>query len=280
MTTTAYIIFTDLDGTLLDHNTYRSDAAIPMLDKLGRFGIPVIPNTSKTFAEVSTLCQSLALNGPVIIENGAAIYVPTSQCALLDVPVENTDQAYQRIAFTRPHAYWLSILSALKQEFTGEFKSFAELGIAGIVEHTGLSESQAAAAAQREFGEPVVWLGTPQRKSLFIDALQNRGAEPVEGGRFLHVCGNCNKGSALAWLTERYQRTRFAGKLLKSIALGDGKNDIAMLEVADYAVRIKSPVHAPPTLQRAQHLITTQRCGPEGWHDALTQLIPFEQLES
>ena len=70
------IIFTDLDGTLLDHYSYSFEAAIPMLGKLEDLGIPVIPITSKTFAEVSRLRDQLNNRHPFIVENGAAIAIP------------------------------------------------------------------------------------------------------------------------------------------------------------------------------------------------------------
>ena len=46
------MIFTDLDGTLLDHYNYDFSPAQPMLSWLAEQNIPVIPATSKTFAEL------------------------------------------------------------------------------------------------------------------------------------------------------------------------------------------------------------------------------------
>ena len=70
------LVFSDLDGTLLDHHTYSFAAALPMLDKLKSQQIPVIPNTSKTFAELTEFTEQLDKDGPFIVENGAAIYIP------------------------------------------------------------------------------------------------------------------------------------------------------------------------------------------------------------
>ena len=67
------IIFSDLDGTLLDHFTYQSIAASETLQQLQHANIPVILNTSKTFAELSIIREDLDLDTPFIIENGAAI---------------------------------------------------------------------------------------------------------------------------------------------------------------------------------------------------------------
>ena len=70
------LIFSDLDGTLLDHYSYQSTAAQPTLKQLHDAKIPVILNTSKTLAELNIIRAELELETPFIIENGAAIYIP------------------------------------------------------------------------------------------------------------------------------------------------------------------------------------------------------------
>ncbi len=47
-----WLVFTDMDGSLLDHYTYQFDEAIPTLEELEQSDIPVIPITSKTQAEL------------------------------------------------------------------------------------------------------------------------------------------------------------------------------------------------------------------------------------
>ena len=72
----APVIYTDLDGTLLDHDNYGlGPAGAVLLEMLAR-NIPVIPVTSKTHAEVQLLCHTLEMTGPFVVENGAAIWVP------------------------------------------------------------------------------------------------------------------------------------------------------------------------------------------------------------
>jgi mannosyl-3-phosphoglycerate phosphatase len=61
-----------------------------------------------------------------------------------------------------------------------------------------------------------------------------------------------------------------------TIALGDGNNDIAMLEAADIGVRILSPLNAPPTLSAQNTVITSTHYGPAGWQESIDKLIPFQ----
>ncbi|MEE8044743.1 MAG: HAD-IIB family hydrolase, partial [Thermodesulfobacteriota bacterium] len=69
-----YIVFTDLDGTLLDHRNYSFLQAIPALDLLKEKNIPLIICTSKTKSEIEHYRTTLQNNFPFISENGGAIY--------------------------------------------------------------------------------------------------------------------------------------------------------------------------------------------------------------
>ena len=55
------LVFTDLDGSLLDHHTYRWDAAADALRLLQEADIPVILASSKTRAEMLPLQSALDL---------------------------------------------------------------------------------------------------------------------------------------------------------------------------------------------------------------------------
>lgn len=71
------LVFTDLDGTLLDHESYDWSPARQALNRLAALGALVVPATSKTRAEVAPLMAALGLTGPAIVENGAGVaYLP------------------------------------------------------------------------------------------------------------------------------------------------------------------------------------------------------------
>ncbi len=69
------VIFTDLDGTLIDRDTYQSEEAKSTLDVLRRKSIPVILCTSKTRSEIERLRNPMGLNTPFVVKNRAAIFV-------------------------------------------------------------------------------------------------------------------------------------------------------------------------------------------------------------
>jgi HAD superfamily hydrolase (TIGR01484 family) len=68
------VLFTDIDGTLIDHHTYDAgfthDAVHALIDK----GVAVVFCSSKTFAEQHYLQQQLGIRQPMIVENGGGVF--------------------------------------------------------------------------------------------------------------------------------------------------------------------------------------------------------------
>ena len=270
------IVFTDLDGTLLDHHTYSADPAIPLLKLLDAQQVPVIFTSSKTAAEIEQLRDQLGNRHPFICENGAGAYIPMDYFKTTPTEAQRSG-SYLRVPFVEERGYWLDLLSRAPNAFSGKFRGFSEMGEAGICNASGLDAEQAALANQRDFGEPVQWLGSESEKSEFIIWLRSIGATVLEGGRFIHVSGGANKGKALGWLQHLYQENR-PETHFRSLALGDGENDVAMLEAADFAGVVRSPVNPFPKLTRPTGVLYSEAFGPEGWCQALETI--FQQTFS
>ena len=259
------LIFTDLDATLLDHYTYSFEPARPLLERLRQHQIPVIPTTSKTSAELMPLRRQLGLESPFIVENGAALFIPTDSVPS-DFEVTGVDLVRQDgflvQQFVEPRRCWTELLAELPQSLQGQFTTFTQLGVAGVAELTGLDSESAALACQRQYGEPVYWMGDEAQKQKFIAEVAWKGGRALVGGRFIHVSGGCSKALAMNWLADCYRR---GGENVITIAAGDSENDREMLEQADIAVVIPSPVHPTLELRRSAGTRVAQCPGPEGW---------------
>ena len=270
-----YLVFTDLDGTLLDHFNYQADAALTVINELKSRSIPIIPNTSKTFQEVQLICKELQLNGPFIIENGAAVYIPVNH---FKVQPQGTVLAngYWVKSFCQTRDYWLSLLAREAVQYSENFIGFDALSAEQLAALTGLTIEKAKQAKTRQYSEPLHWFGDTVEKSAFIKQMEQFGANILQGGRFLHVSGHCDKGQAQSWLSEQYQ-VNTPDKKVVSIALGDSDNDVAMLEAANIAVQVRSPVHHFPDLKRQTGIYRSRECGPAGWAECLSKII-FSQI--
>lgn len=277
MTRPPLLIFTDMDGTLLDHFSYSHQPAAATLQKLKNLEIPVIANTSKTFSELLALRKTIGNTDAFIAENGAAIYLPKSTWPEVSGHDAELDEYWVK-EFCLPRAHWQQLITSIASEFAGEFSTFAEGGIDAIMKWTGLNEEDARLAADRHYGEPIRWLGTEQRAKEFRDRLQKMGGTALQGGRFMHLSGNSDKGRSMQWLSELYGSP-------PTLAAGDGDNDIAMLDAADFALVIKSPVNPAPKLHNSQgrldsgNLIYSRACGPEGWAEGVAAFLEKLQIK-
>ncbi|MBF6637202.1 mannosyl-3-phosphoglycerate phosphatase-related protein [Rouxiella silvae] len=259
------LVFTDLDGSLLDHHSYSWQPAQEWLNRLSAAQVPVILTTSKTAAEVAQLQQQLMLTQhPFIAENGAMISLPTDWPGKKESPTGHIIGAsYEEIRHT---------LITLRQRYDFEFRGFGDVSPQQVVDWTGLELADAKLAMQREASEPLIWFGNELDFARFEKYLREENLALTRGGRFWHVMGKeAGKGPAVEWLSQQYQQP--SGKPVVSIGLGDGPNDIGMLNATDYAVVILGHhTHAMPLEKENGAFRTTQR-GPEGWKQGLDHLI-------
>lgn len=265
------LVFSDLDGSLLDHHSYSFAAALPVVNILAQQEIPLILASSKTRAEMLELRVALGNTHPFIVENGAAVFIPRHTFSAQPAGTREQD-SYWVYEMAPPRSTWLALLAQLATEFAGEFDAFHTAGVAGIVEMTGLSTHEAQCANDRFYSEPVRWLGSAEREALFTRRLRDAGATVLKGGRFLSVSGNCDKGQALQWLRSRYQQQAGSTRV-KDLAIGDSENDCPMLEAAETALLIRSPVHDFPTLAKVDGVLHSQRYGPAGWAQGVSQWL-------
>ena len=130
------LVFSDLDGTLLDSHSYDWQPAAPWLSRLHEANIPVILCSSKTSAEMLYLQKMLGLQGlPLIAENGAVIQL-AEQWQGID--------GFPRIISGISHGEICQVLNTLREKEHFKFTTFDDVDDATIAEWTGLSRSQAA----------------------------------------------------------------------------------------------------------------------------------------
>ncbi|BAI90985.1 MULTISPECIES: HAD-IIB family hydrolase [Limnospira] len=230
------LIFTDLDGTLLNSDDYGYHGAITAIADLQQQQIPIIPVTSKTRAEVEVLSTEIGLTDSFIVENGSAIFIPKHQDYLVSEELKISGKYYLMqlgCVYAQVRQGLRELMAAIGEELTG----FGDLTIAEIMQLTGLSTQEAQRAKNREFTEPFI---TP--KNVDADRLAHHlkalGFNVVVGDRFSHLIGQtAGKGGAVQWLVNQYQQVN-RGETITTIGLGNSPNDLAMLEVVDIPIII------------------------------------------
>lgn len=259
----AIAIFTDLDGTLLDHDTYSWAPARPALDRLNQMSIPLIAVSSKTLAELEHINHASGLFDGLIGENGGVI-------ALGD-DVEQYGPSAEQIDGAREE---------IKSAITVPVDSFRTVEPEVIAAETGLPLEDAIRAGQRRCSDPLIWQPSSKDIGIARAIAEQWSLNLVKGGRFHTLCGPSSKGQAMKRMLQRLAVQRFkpddarTRKRFTTIALGDSPNDIPMLAEADYAVQIPSKhgVRTAPLLEHS-NLRIAPKPGPEGWNIALNDIL-------
>lgn len=253
------MIITDLDGSLLDHHDYNWDAASAWLARLKQHQIPLVICSSKTAAEIIPLQKRLGIAGaPFIAENGARVVFGGDQTH----PSE-TNATYRALCQT---------LRTLQTQF--RFNGFHEFSDADVARFTGLTLAEASQSRLREASEVMLWRDDEARLDAFREALAEHNLTLTQGGRFWHVMpAGSGKGIALGEIQQHVAQQE--GKSRITVGLGDGPNDVPMLERVDYAVVIKGFSKTPVELQRSdtQNVYHTAHVGPQGWREGLDYFL-------
>lgn len=193
------LIFTDLDGTLLNSHTFEWQPAAPWLTRLHESGVPVILCSSKTAAEMLQLQTTLNLQGlPLIAENGAVIQ--------LDVLWEDHPN-YPRLIAGISHNEIRLVLHKLREKEQFKFTTFDDVDDQVISEWTGLNRAQSALTRLHEASVSLIWRDSDERMAQFVARLNELGLQFVHGARFWHVLdASAGKDQAANWLIEAYRR--------------------------------------------------------------------------
>jgi mannosyl-3-phosphoglycerate phosphatase len=267
------VIFTDLDGTLLDRITYSYDKALPSVKHLLHKAIPVIFCSSKTKAEQEVYRHELGLFHPFIVESGGAIFIPEGYFPF-EFDYNRTEDGYQIIELGIAYGEIRRVLEQIRSDVKVNFRGFGDMTDQEVAANTGLDLEAAGRAKEREYAETIKLEGTPDEISKTLDAIKESGLNCAFGGRYYSVMGPNDKGKATKILINLFQK-----KLgnLKTVGIGDSPNDLPMLLAVDIPVLVQGPEGGwegvdIPRLRRVEGI------GPEGWARAVEEIILIHDI--
>jgi mannosyl-3-phosphoglycerate phosphatase len=276
-----WIIYTDLDGTLLDFNTYSFEVTQSTVEQLNEMDIPVVFCSSKTRVEQEVYHSAMHLHVPFIVENGSAILVPDGY---FDFEL-GTLETLQDFRVSQIENYTAIVLGKSFQEIRRTIeiarevagiqpKGYAELALEEIVPLTGLTAKAAQRAASRDYSETLL-KGVEEASDewqQFLKVLDHHDLQCVSGGKFYTVMGKgSDKGKAVQILNQLFRKQH--GEI-KTVGLGDSVNDLPLLGEVDIPFLVQKPSGDWQSIDNP-NIQKIDAVGPHGWNLAIHSLLNF-----
>ena len=262
------VIFTDLDGTLLDRQTYSYDEALPAIKNLQQLSIPIVFCSSKTRAEQEVYREELEVKDPFIVENGGAIFIPLGYFSF-PFDFDKTENGYQVIELGIPYREIRQVLERIRAETGLKFKGFGDMSAREVAQYTGLALNAARRAKKREYDETLKLEGKPEEIARVLNAVKEAGLNYTYGGQCYDVIGPNDKGRAVEVLIELFSRK--LGPIV-TVALGDSPNDLPMLSVVDIPVLVQKPGGVWENMD-IRNIRRVEGIGPDGWAEAIKEIV-------
>ncbi|MEK6481563.1 HAD-IIB family hydrolase [Catalinimonas sp. 4WD22] len=273
-----WIVYTDLDGTLLDFRNYSYKTTQNSVELLLKKEIPVIFCSSKTRVEQEVYRKALQLDFPFIVENGSAIIIPKY---FFDFELDNQDflkpykisqlGGYTTIVLGESFEKIRSIIAFSRAETEAQVCGYQDLSIQEIMDLTGLDEAFAKRAASRDFSETLL-KGVNGSSSCiaFLQKLEDHNLQCVSGGKFHTVMGKgSDKGLAVNILNKLLELKY--GKIT-TVGLGDSANDLPLLKAVDHPFLVQKPSGKWQEIADL-YVQKVNAIGPEGWNLAIQSIF-------
>ena len=126
----------------------------------------------------------------------------------------------------------------------------------------------------REASQIILWEDNLTKFKLFKNDLKSeKEGVLIKGSRFIQISSICNKRIAKKLISHAYD-IQFRDKYsINTIALGDSKNDIDMLNSCKYSCLIKNPNGTHVKLRsNKKNVFKSSKLAPDGWGEVLYKL--------
>ena len=265
-----YLIFTDLDGTLLDHENYSFGVNKKTISTIINNKNEIIFNTSKTFSECKKLLKELKLlNMPFSTENGAVIYFP--KIRFNKIKNSSSFGRYWSVRIAKLSSKnWYQFLKLKQKKYN--FFIAQDLSPKILKKYTNLNNTNMM--LDREASQIILWEDNLTKLKLFKKDLKSeKDGVLIKGSRFMQISSICNKRIAKKLISHAYD-IQFRDKYsINTIALGDSKNDIDMLNSCKYSCLIKNSTGTHVKLRsNKKNVFKSSKLAPDGWGEVLYKL--------
>ena len=262
------LLFTDLDGTLLNKNTFEFKAALNLIKNCISKGINIIPNSSKTDLELDEICENLEIPKVYISENGSFIYG-------LNFLSENLNE---KVYLSRDKAVIFKNFSDnINVKLQKKCLILENETLQNQIEILGLPQNKISKAMNRKFSMPFIFLGNKEEEVELKNNVKKHGLNIQFGGRVLSLGDKVSKGNAMMrFISLLSNETK---KNYVSICVGDNENDFDMLDKSDYPCLVKNgPLK---NINFKNQCVFSKKEAPDGWVEVVNKTLNIiEEIRS
>lgn len=267
------VIFTAVEGALLDPKSHSWSAAEEALQELDRRRVPLVLATAGTRAELEPFRAKIGHGHPFITESGGGLFLPDGYFNQ-KLPGATRVGRYFCVAFGRPYAEAVSAAEEFAKESGASIEGYSNMRAREIARNTGEPVRQAELAKQREFSERFFFAGdTDAIEAKFERAAQEHKWLAVRGEPFWELRSGNDEARALRHFMKLVRDSQHAR--LRSVALGSSARDLPLLAAADQAVVLphRGQEFDPALTSRLPRAIPGEASGPAGWNAAVLKLL-------
>ncbi|MDQ3890328.1 MAG: HAD family hydrolase [Actinomycetota bacterium] len=224
----------DLDRTLIAEDFVLRPRTIAALRAARAAGIPVVLATGRMYRSIRPYAEAAGITDPVICYQGAVVADPETDEFLLHEPIP-LELAREAIAAVEAEGFGLNCYVG-DELYVG--RETREARLYADFQHIPIHAVGSLLAWLEEPPTKLVTIGEPR----LLDELEGRLKAYFDGQLYISkslpyflelASPSVTKGSALAFVSGRLG---FSQK--RTVAFGDGENDVELLEAAGYAVAV------------------------------------------
>jgi mannosyl-3-phosphoglycerate phosphatase family protein len=278
-----HLVFTALEGALIDPRTESFADAEEALYELDRLKIAYVLMTSRTREEIDPIRRKLGDTHPFVTEHGGGIFFPDGYFSLKIPGVVRTAR-YLSIAQGRPYAEVCEALDDIAEECAVGVAGFHHMSTREIAENTGLRPRSAELARAREFDEPFYFTSADEKAiARFVETAREKGFEARQGKTFWHLSSGCDPARAVRTLAQLFRQATHIK--LSLVGIGAGEEDLSWLRATNHAIvlpvsrQAAEPAEIAPTERgrsnsgRPSSITPGEAPGPAGWNKAILNII-------
>jgi mannosyl-3-phosphoglycerate phosphatase len=272
------LIFTALEGALVDPRTDSFADAEEALSVLGRRKIAYILLTTRTREEIEPIRRKLGHTHPFISENGGGIYFPDGYFSVR-IPGVVRAGRYLSIAQGKPYADVCEALDDIAEECAVGVAGFHHMSVREIAENTGQRVREAELARAREFDEPFYFTSADEKAiARFVEAARARGYDVRQGSTFWHLSSKCDTARAVRTVAGLFRQATHTK--LRLVGVGACETDLPWLRAVEQPILLPdscdadlSPGHPAESSARTRAVATGDAPGPAGWNRTILNVI-------